>query len=191
MPRPATDKRDRLTDAALDLAYRRGFEQTSIADIAAHAGVASGSVYYYFKTKDDVGEAIVAHLDARYRAAMAAWNDMDDPRERLAALAQSYVDDAVMVSEFGCPLGAVAAELAKHSEDLGRAAGAVLGEVVEWCAAQFEALGYAPDAAAARATHAVAVLQGAASLSQALGSTAPIEQEAAHLMRWIRRSSEG
>src|SRR5680860_853052 len=54
MPRPATDKRKRLADAALDLAYLRGFERASISDIAEHAGVASGSVYYYFKSKDDV-----------------------------------------------------------------------------------------------------------------------------------------
>jgi AcrR family transcriptional regulator len=45
MPRPATDKRERLAAAALDLAYRRGFERASIADIAVHAGVAPGSVY--------------------------------------------------------------------------------------------------------------------------------------------------
>jgi AcrR family transcriptional regulator len=187
MPRPPTDKRERLADAALDLAYRRGFEQTSIADIASHAGVAAGSVYYYFKTKDDVAEAIVEHLGARYRAAMTAWDAAEDPRERLIALADTYVRDASMVSEFGCPLGAVVAELSKHSDGLGRAAGAVLAELVAWCAVQFEALGYAPDAAHARATHAVAVLQGAASLSQALASTAPLEQEAAHLVRWIRR----
>ncbi|MBC7298802.1 MAG: helix-turn-helix transcriptional regulator, partial [Demequina sp.] len=62
MPRPATDKRERLADAALHLAYRHGFASTSIADIAEHAGVASGSVYYYFKTKDDVGLAVVDRL---------------------------------------------------------------------------------------------------------------------------------
>jgi len=190
MPRPATDKRERLTEAALDLAYRKGFEQTSITAIAAQAGVASGSVYYYFKTKDDVGDAIVSHLGERYRASMAGWNSLSDPRERLVALADGYVRDAAIVSEFGCPLGAVAAELSKHSDRLGRAAGAVLGEVVAWCAEQFVELGYEADAATARATHTVAVLQGAASLSHALGTTAPIEQEATHLIRWIRRSSE-
>ena len=188
MPRPATDKRDRLADAALDLAYRRGFEQTSIADIAAHAGVPSGSVYYYFKTKDDVADAIVGQLSARYGAALAAWEGIEDPRERLVALAQSYVTDAGQIREYGGPLGAVVAELSKHSVPLSQRAGAVLADVVRWCAAQYQALGYAPEAATARATHTVAVLQGAASLSQALGTTEPIEQEAAHLIKWIRRA---
>lgn len=82
MPRPATDKRERLADAALDLAYRCGFERASIADIAEHAGVASGSVYYYFKTKDDVGRAVVERLSERYLLVTETWRDLPTPEDR-------------------------------------------------------------------------------------------------------------
>ncbi|WP_291378387.1 TetR/AcrR family transcriptional regulator [Demequina sp.] len=190
MPRPATDKRERLADAALDLAYRRGFERASIADIAEHAGVASGSVYYYFKTKDDVGQAVVDRLSERYLSVMETWRDLPTPEDRLVALLGLYLDDLDAVRSFGCPLGSVCAELGKHSPALGAAAGQVFSALIDWAAGEFAQLGYADAAARARATHLIAVIQGAAALSNALNSAEPLEREAAHLERWIRRSGD-
>lgn len=190
MPRPATDKRERLADAALDLAYRRGFERASIADIAEHAGVASGSVYYYFKTKDDVGQAVVDRLAERYVGQMESWRELPDPTERLVALLGMYLDDVQNVQSYGCPLGSITAELAKHSTALGEAASRVFTALIDWAAGQFQALGFSESAAAARATHLIAVIQGAATLSHALHDPEPLQREAAHLERWIRRSGE-
>jgi len=190
MPRPATNKRERLADAALDLAYRRGFERTSIADIAEHAGVASGSVYYYFKTKDDVGLAVVERLSDRYLSATKTWRDLPRPEDRLVAFLGLYLDDADNVRAFGCPLGSVTAQLRKHSPDLGAAAGQVLAALIDWAAGEFVELGFSDGAARARATHLIAVIQGAAALSNALDDPEPLEREAAHLERWIRRSGE-
>lgn len=190
MPRPATDKRDRLTDAALDLAYRQGFERASIAEIATHAGVASGSVYYYFKTKDDVAAAVGGRLAAMYSGRMEQWAALESPVERLLAYATSYVDDADQVQEFGCPLGSVAAELGKVSPAAGESAGEVFRLLLEWAAGQFREMGFGARAAEARATHLISIMQGAAALSAALGSPEPIEREAAHVETWLRSSAE-
>ena len=190
MPRPATDKRERLADAALDLAYRRGFERASIADIAEHAGVAPGSVYYYFKTKDDVGRAVVDRLAERYLAVTVGWRDLPTPEDRLASFLGMYLDDVDNVRAFGCPLGAVCAELGKHSPELGAAAGQVFAALIDWAAGEFAQLGFAEGPARARATHLIAVIQGAAALSNALDDPEPLEREAAHLERWIRRAGE-
>jgi AcrR family transcriptional regulator len=54
------DKRTRLIETATKLAYGRGFRETSLADIAEAARVPVGNVYYYFKTKDELAEAVVA-----------------------------------------------------------------------------------------------------------------------------------
>ncbi len=190
MPRPATDKRERLADAALDLAYRRGFERASIADIAEHAGVAPGSVYYYFKTKDDVGRAVVDRLSERYLSVTKGWRDLPTPEDRLVSFLGMYLDDVDNVRAFGCPLGAVSAELGKHSAELGAAAGQVFSALIDWAAGEFEELGFSGGAARARATHLIAVIQGAASLSNALDDPEPLQREAAHLERWIRRAGE-
>ena len=59
MARTPIDKRSQLVSAAVGLAYQNGFGATSLADIAREAKVPLGNVYYYFKTKDEIGEAIV------------------------------------------------------------------------------------------------------------------------------------
>jgi len=50
----AEDTRRRIYDAALDLFREKGFEQTTMRDIASKAGVALGAAYYYFSSKDAI-----------------------------------------------------------------------------------------------------------------------------------------
>lgn len=189
MPRPATDKRDRLTEAAATLAYTRGFASTTIGDIAAEAGIAPGSIYYYFKTKDDVGRAIADSLLARYRQLLAQWEEPDDPRERLGLYIGMYVNDAGTIMEHGCPIGSLCTELRKVSMDLGDEAAAIFRLTIDWAAQQFSALGLDPEQANANALHLLSSIQGAAVLSNALGSAEPLEREAARLTDWISTTS--
>ena len=65
-------KRDRLIDAALRLFYEHGIERTTIADIAAAANVPPGNVYYYFKTKEDIVDAVVSARVTEIEATLAA-----------------------------------------------------------------------------------------------------------------------
>lgn len=48
----AEETRSRILTAALDLFRQRGFDQTTMRDIAAEAAVALGSAYYYFASKE-------------------------------------------------------------------------------------------------------------------------------------------
>lgn len=50
-PDLAAARREAITSAAADLFARRGFENTTAADIARAADMSSGSVFYYFKDK--------------------------------------------------------------------------------------------------------------------------------------------
>ena len=86
--RAVPDKRTRLVDAAARLVYEQGFNQTTLADIAGAADVPVGNVYYYFKTKEALGEAIVEQRLAHQQAAQAAWEDEGDARYRLARFAE-------------------------------------------------------------------------------------------------------
>src|SRR6266700_682747 len=67
MRRTKVDSRARLVQAAEKTAYRYGFGSTAIADIAKEARIPVGNVYYYFKTKDDIGSAIIELRGARFR----------------------------------------------------------------------------------------------------------------------------
>src|SRR6266850_429827 len=68
------DKRTRLSETATKLAYGRGFRETSLADIAEAARVPVGNVYYYFKTKEELAEAVVERRLEEFRAARAEWD---------------------------------------------------------------------------------------------------------------------
>ncbi len=50
----AEDTRRRIYEAAMELFREKGFEQTTMRDIAAKAGVALGGAYYYFSSKEAI-----------------------------------------------------------------------------------------------------------------------------------------
>jgi TetR/AcrR family transcriptional regulator, fatty acid metabolism regulator protein len=86
-PRKA-DKRTLITEAAIDVFAERGFHQARVSDIARRAGVADGTIYLYFKNKEDlllsVFEEKMDELLAGLRAALAG---TADPVERVRRFA--------------------------------------------------------------------------------------------------------
>ena len=85
-------KRDAILRAAIDVFAERGLFSAQVADIARAAGVAAGTVYLYFKSKDDL---LVSIFDRSMREGLtlgrAAVADLDDPRERLRRLARAHL----------------------------------------------------------------------------------------------------
>ena len=59
----AEETRERILDAALRLFRERGFEQTTMRDVAAEAGVATGAAYYYYRSKQDLVMAFYLRTD--------------------------------------------------------------------------------------------------------------------------------
>src|SRR3954469_2229650 len=84
---PPGPKRDAILRAAIDVFAERGFFNAQVADVARVAGVAAGTVYLYFKSKDDllvsIFERSMREGLANGRAAVA---NLTDPRERLRRL---------------------------------------------------------------------------------------------------------
>ncbi|KYO49966.1 transcriptional regulator [Tistrella mobilis] len=84
--KPAEIRRDELMDAAEALFLRKGFATTSVGEIVVEAGVAKGTFYLYFKTKDDVLDALRTRfiegfcekLDMALAAADRDWPDRID-----------------------------------------------------------------------------------------------------------------
>lgn len=178
MPRPPSGKRERLTDAAIHLARTRGIDATTLAAIADEAGVAQGSVYYYFKTKADVAQAVADGVADALAAQRAEFGS--DAKASLAAFLAAYVDDADAIRAHGSLLATASA--GTHSDRAHR-------EAIGWIADRFESLGFAAAAARARAIHLLATVEGGAALARALDDTSPLEREAAHLERWVENSS--
>ena len=87
------DKRDALLRAAIDTFAARGFFNAQVADVARAAGVAAGTVYLYFRSKDDlltsIFERTMKEVIAAGRASIAG---IDDPVERLRTIARLHLD---------------------------------------------------------------------------------------------------
>lgn len=83
----AEETRTRILDTALRLFRERGFEQTTMRDVASEAGVATGAAYYYFRSKEELVMAFYLRTAEEerepYAAALAATKDL---RKRLRAL---------------------------------------------------------------------------------------------------------
>jgi TetR/AcrR family fatty acid metabolism transcriptional regulator len=91
-PPPLASKRDAILRAAIDVFAERGYFNAQVADVARAAGVAAGTVYLYFRSKDDlltsIFERTMRETLASGRAAVAA---VDDPAERLRRFARLHL----------------------------------------------------------------------------------------------------
>ncbi|BBY08481.1 TetR/AcrR family transcriptional regulator [Mycobacterium noviomagense] len=65
-------RRDQIMAAAKKVFARKGFHATTIADIAKEAGLAYGSIYWYFDSKDELFHALMAVEEQALRAHVAA-----------------------------------------------------------------------------------------------------------------------
>ena len=64
--RQAIETRERIYSCADALFLAKGYEGTTIADIAEAAGISSGLIYYYFKNKENILRLWIAGLDEKY-----------------------------------------------------------------------------------------------------------------------------
>ncbi len=111
--------RNRILEHAGRIIRRKGFNNTGIQEILDSAGVPKGSFYFYFKSKDDLGLALID----RYAESMAqlgeSWlRDAEgSPLERL----QRFFKEMCLLFEqeewrSGCPIGNLTQEMGLLSE---------------------------------------------------------------------------
>src|SRR6201984_795442 len=184
MPKTKTDKRSRLIQTAVKLAYRHGFRTTSLADIAEAARVPVGNVYYYFKTKDELAEAVVGWRLEEFRAARAEWDRLSSPKERLFAFVNTIHGNREQLARGGCPLGGLCTELHREGGALAKKSAALFNEPMSWLEEQFRAVGHEKDSREL-AVHFFSAYQGMAAV--ALGTNDPevVVMEAKRLKNWI------
>ncbi|WP_062381687.1 TetR/AcrR family transcriptional regulator [Demequina pelophila] len=188
MPRPTSDKRERLTTAAFELTRESGVAGWTLAHAAERAEVAAGSVYYHFKSKDALVRAVLDALGARLDTRLAQCAAADGPKARLIAFVDSYDADLEEALRHGPVLGSLGPDLARPSAGLAEEVAALYERVLRWLQDQFEALGYSEGAARGRALHLFTGLEGAAKLSHLLGAAEALDLEVAHLRRWVERA---
>lgn len=88
----APNRREDVIRAAAELIGERGFDGTSMRDIARAVGMLPGSLYYHFASKEELFLALHEHAVARYHAALdAALDGVRDPWDRLEAAVRAHL----------------------------------------------------------------------------------------------------
>jgi AcrR family transcriptional regulator len=75
----SADKRRQLLDAAVRVFARKGYHASRVGDIAEEAGVAHGLLYHYFKSKDEVLEAVFHENWSLLQLRIASVEETDEP----------------------------------------------------------------------------------------------------------------
>ena len=184
MVKPSVDKRSRLIQTAVKLAYRQGFRKTTLADIANESQVPLGNVYYYFKTKDEIGDAILQHRFSQLEAQREEWERNEAPKERLHAFVQMTFNNRELLARGGCPIGTLCSELQKEGGELADKARPLLGGLLAWIEKQFKALGKGRESAGL-ALHLLSALQGVSLLAHISGNSKLVILETGRLKAWI------
>lgn len=182
MARP--DKRMKLLEAANTLVYRQGYNQTTLADIAREADIPLGNLYYYFKTKEEIGRALIEQRGAFYQSLIATWEQSPDPKQRLLTLVTMVSEQRDLLANSGCPIGSLCQELHKDGGPLAQKASSLLGAILAWTEQQFRLLGK-DDEAFDLALHLVSVLQGVSLLTHTFNRPELITRETGRLKEWI------
>ena len=112
--------RDQIVDAAARLIHLQGYHCTSLDDVLRESGVGKGNFYYYFKSKEDLGYAIIDRVIQGFleRALEPIFADpAGDPIAQIHTFLDRVLDNQRQRSCVGgCPIGNLASELSDVHE---------------------------------------------------------------------------
>ena len=109
--------RGRIVESARRLFNRHGFEQVSIDQVMAEAGLTRGGFYHHFKCKDELyAEAVASYAASNPFAVKSAQAGarLTDPHRLARALVEMYLSDEVFGNvDLHCPLYALSSDVSR------------------------------------------------------------------------------
>ena len=106
--------RERLVEAARTLFWKHGYASTGIAQILKAADAGSGSLYYFFPTKEDLLLAVLEWYQENLwpEVVQPVFDRVSDPIERIFGVLDAYRRGLLATSyQHGCPIGNLALSL--------------------------------------------------------------------------------
>uniref|UniRef100_A0AAU1ZW11 TetR/AcrR family transcriptional regulator n=1 Tax=Streptomyces sp. NBC_00093 TaxID=2975649 RepID=A0AAU1ZW11_9ACTN len=157
------ESRQRILDAAVEIAGERGYEGTSIAAVSTKCGLPASSIYWHFKDKDDLIAAVIERSFETWLAAVELpGEETGTPLQRVTSMAANVAKSLVDAPDF-LRLGLMLALERRPTEPRGRTvflqvrdiAGRKITEVIEILAPDLD-----EDAVRTLTTYAVAGADG-------------------------------
>ncbi|MEH6728357.1 MAG: helix-turn-helix domain-containing protein [Hyphomicrobiales bacterium] len=161
-------KRQRLEDAAAQLFWSRGFAATSIADLAKQADVPVGNVYYYFKSKRDLADAVadmfiqgsqvgLDDIETRYPSGTS--NPQRLAKDRVSAFFEMLEKSHMSRAKAGCPIARSVADFAEFAPSAARKSSEALTMLTAFLGRELTRAGHPNGMIAAQ--QSIALWQGA------------------------------
>jgi TetR/AcrR family transcriptional repressor of nem operon len=131
MPRPREFDEMVALDAAIDCFWKRGYEATSVRDLAETIGISAPSLYSAYGDKRTLFvRALERYLDQSMRARIKRLEDSLPPKEAVRRFIEEIIERSVNDRERrGCFLINSALEVAPHDKEVGAAIAERLGEL--------------------------------------------------------------
>jgi AcrR family transcriptional regulator len=193
MPRPSEPTRERIIQAANSLFYSEGIRRVSVDEVAAKAGLTKRTLYYHFKSKDDLVAAYLAARDQPNLALFRKWFEEADGglSDKVQAIFKNLARAARHPKWKGCGFLRTSAELANLPGHPAIRIGAAHKKKFEdWMCATFAAEGIADARRLARqvlllldGSFAVVLLHRDASYMETAGEAAHSLVAAAAMQR--------
>ncbi|MGW1719130.1 TetR/AcrR family transcriptional regulator [Streptomyces sp. NPDC002156] len=114
------ESRQRILDAAVEIAGERGYDGTSIAAVSAKCGLPASSIYWHFKDKDDLIAAVIERSFETWLAAVELpGEETGTPLERVTTMAANVAKSLIDAPDF-LRLGLMLALERRPTEPRGR-----------------------------------------------------------------------
>ncbi|QBQ41774.1 TetR/AcrR family transcriptional regulator [Sphingobacterium psychroaquaticum] len=120
----ASTTRHTILQKAFELIYTKGYQTTSIDEIIATTQVTKGAFYYHFKTKDEMGLAIINEIlkptmkNDFIKPLQNAKNPIKEIYDMTKAL---LLENPFLKLEYGCPAGNLTQEMTPWNIEFGKA----------------------------------------------------------------------
>jgi TetR/AcrR family fatty acid metabolism transcriptional regulator len=90
---PVADKREAILRAAIKVFAQKGYFNSKVADIAGEAGIADGTVYLYFKSKDEILHSIFDRaMDVFIAEGRRELAELENPKDKLRRIAELHLE---------------------------------------------------------------------------------------------------
>ena len=177
MAKRGDNKREALAAAAAELFWTKGFDATSIADIAARSGVPIGNVYYYYKSKGDLAQAVAEIFVSETQAMVdTISSETDEPRGRLRALIERLQRSLRSRVDHGCPISLCVRDFRREHASACDKAAESFTILIGFIARELGRTGIRPSQGLGMARGVIAEWQGGIALAHALGDAAILQE---------------
>lgn len=162
-------RREALVQAAAESVWLDGYAESSLAKIAKRADVPVGNVYYYYKTKADIAEAVAAFFERQTEDLVASIvAEADEPKARLSLLITRLRATQKERVRHGCPIHAAVRGFRGDAPAASARAAKSFDVLSTFIASEFKRSGVRPSVANLQARGCVAAWQGGIALAYAM-----------------------